>query len=162
MRGYAACMMRKRSKSNLARPTHWTASLSNRSSNNHTDLLGLCHQFFQAQSFHLGKAKISLFMRMPLQCSLDGTHPTYLFLQFLFRVPVCIGKRFGGFSQIMVLTQLVGNARPRMCHRLANRMLPIGNDSGNGDLQPSADGGHFLQQGDQVLFGRSQQTAREF
>src|SRR2546421_1578434 len=43
------------------------------------------------------------------QASFNGTHPTDLFLEFFLGMPISFRDRFGSFSQIVKMTELVGS-----------------------------------------------------
>lgn len=103
--------------------------------------------------------RFGFFIGAFLTCSFDGMHASDLFFQLFLGMAICHCNRFGGFSQIMELTQRMGDIRQRTRHRIEDRVLSIGDHSSDWDIQFPADPGCFLQQRDQILLCLSYKAA---
>ena len=55
--------------------------------------------------------------------------------QLFFRMPIGFVDRFSRFTQVMEMAQLIGHPGQGSCHRLADRVLAIGDDSADGHRQ---------------------------
>src|ERR1700726_2578056 len=76
----------------------------------------------------LGLAVLQLF-----EPPLDGAHPTHLLLELGFGMPVRLKDRFGRFTQIMELTELMRHTRQALGDRLANGLLAVRDPPLDGD-----------------------------
>ena len=68
---------------------------------------------------------------------------------------VRFGDRLGGLTQVVEMAQLVRHARQRLGHRLADRLLAVRDNAGDGHGQGVA---HLAQERAQILGGSREQA----
>ena len=90
---------------------------------------------------------------------LQRTHPAHVLLEFFLGMQVSCGDRFGRFTEVVEMTQLVRNARQGVRDGVADGMLPIGDHPDDGDVQLSTDACCLFQERHQIVFRGSQEAA---
>jgi hypothetical protein len=82
----------------------------------------------------------------------------HVLLEFLLRMAIGFVDRLGGFPEIVKVAQLMRNTRQSGLDGAANGVLPVGENASDRHGQSLLD---LLQQGREILQGRTQETPRE-
>ena len=97
-------------------------------------------------------------IRARFQLPFERADFPHVLLELLLRMAIGFVDRLGGFPEIVKLAQLMGNARQSGPDGAANGVLPVREDAADGHGQPLL---HLLQQGREILLGRTQEPPRQ-